>query len=479
MCFWEQNQKGAPCCGGVWAHMVGMERCQAIKIRIYPDAHQEAVFSRIAGCCRLVYNLGLEQRRDHWRRFKATTGKHVSWYRQKREITDLKAVAPFLAEAPIHCLQQALAHLNTAYDRFFKGLAGYPKPRKRFVHDSFTCPDPAQIRLDFGAGVLRLPKFMGSGRKGDHGAIRAVFHRPVQGLLRSVTVSRSGGHWYAAILVKVQVGVPRAKVPAPLNGVGVDRGVLNPAALSDGTMLGHAVETKRVRERTTRLSRAVSRSKRGSANHTKAKRRLAAHQAKQARRRTDMVHKTSAHLVQNHDWVAIEALKVRAMTASARGTVEAPGRNVAQKAGLNRSILDKGWGLLRAQLVYKMAWTGGRVIAVPAAYSSQECAACRAIDAQSRKAAAFACTSCGHTDHADTNAARVIHHRALVQLGLAPVGRAQRHPPEGMVGAAPGEVRGGTDVLHSPSTKGEEIRRRPPGTDPNKAVAVPSPCRWG
>ena len=114
---------------------------KATKVRIYPTPEQEVAFSRIAGCCRLVYNLGLEQRRDHWRHHKAATGKSISWYSQKREITDLKRdAAPFLKDAPLHCLQNALANLQTAYDRFFSGQSGYPTPRRKFEHDSFTFP---------------------------------------------------------------------------------------------------------------------------------------------------------------------------------------------------------------------------------------------------------------------------------------------------------------------------------------------------
>ena len=226
--------------------MEGMHRYHSTRVRLYPTPDQEASFVRISGCCRLVYNLGLEQRRDHWHRFRARTGAHISWYSQKREIKALKEAAPFFSEVPIHCLQQALAHLNTAYDRFFKGVSGYPKPRKRFAHDRFTFPDPAQIGIDFGAGVLRLPKFKGTGRKDDNGVIRARFHRPLRGELRSITVSRSGRHWYASILMRVKVGTPRARVPCE-NGVGLDRGVTHLVALSNGVMLGGGVETARVR----------------------------------------------------------------------------------------------------------------------------------------------------------------------------------------------------------------------------------------
>ncbi|MCW3783876.1 helix-turn-helix domain-containing protein, partial [Defluviimonas salinarum] len=112
-----------------------MTQLKATRIRLYPTPAQEAAFLRIAGCCRLVYNLGLEQRRDFWRQHRATTGHSISWIGQKREITDLKAVAPFLAEVPVHCLQMALKDLDAAYGRFFDGAAGYPRPRKKGEND--------------------------------------------------------------------------------------------------------------------------------------------------------------------------------------------------------------------------------------------------------------------------------------------------------------------------------------------------------
>lgn len=97
------------------------------------------------------------------------------------------------------------------------------------------------------------------------------------------------------------------------------------------------------------------------------------------------------------------------MTASAKGTVEAPGRRVAQKSGLNRSILAQGWSIFADQLEYKLEAAGGRLIYVPAAYTSQTCADCGVVDARSRKSqAVFECVACGHADHADTNAARNI-----------------------------------------------------------------------
>lgn len=238
-----------------------------------------------------------------------------------------------------------------------------------------------------------------------------------------------------------------------------------------GEMLGHTIETGRMLEREKRLRRDIARRIPGSVNRRKAKRKLADHKAKMARRRADMIHQTTSHLVQNHDMIAIEKLAVQSMTASARGTLEEPGRNVVQKSGLNRSILDKSWGELRRQLIYKLAWKGGMLIEVPAPYSSQQCAACHRIEKTSRKKQAFLCTSCGHSDHADRNAAVVIRNRALTQLGVTPPAvNANPCCAEGMVAPAPGELCGGASAPHSISWKGEKNGCLAPGNEPEKVM---------
>lgn len=122
----------------------------------------------------------------------------------------------------------------------------------------------------------------------------------------------------------------------------------------------------------------------------------------------------SRRLVRGHGLVAIEDLKIRNMTASARGTVEEPGRNVAQKAGLNRSILNVGWHALERMLAYKLEETGGLLVKVPAPWTSRTCAACGHVATESRKSQAeFRCVACNAADNADVNAARVILQRAL------------------------------------------------------------------
>lgn len=397
-----------------------MLRRKAYRVRIHPTPAQEEAFRQIAGCCRLVYNLGLEQRRSFWRAHRAQTGRSISWMGQKRELPALKEAAPFLREVPAHCLQMALADLDAAFARFFDGRGEYPKPRRKFRHDSFTFPDPEQIRIQAGSGLLVLPKFGKTAR--DHGAIRAVFHRPLRGRVKRVTIAREGAQWYTAISVAVRVRRPAEPGRFTAEDViGADRGVAVPVATSAGELLGAPVVTERDRRKQSRLQRSLARTQRGSRRRQKALARLRAHQARIARRRRDACHKITSHLAKNHRVIVIEALNVQAMTASARGSVDAPGRNVAQKSGLNRSILDAGWGEIRRQLGYKLAWRGGLLVEVPARDTSRTCSRCHTVDAASRvDRTLFRCTACGHEDHADINASMEIRRRGLAALGLGP-----------------------------------------------------------
>ena len=118
--------------------------------------------------------------------------------------------------------------------------------------------------------------------------------------------------------------------------------------------------------------------------------------------RSDFLHKATTAITQNHALIVIEDLKVKGMSASASGTRENPGRKVKQKTGLNRAILDQGWGAFRSMLTYKAGWTGAQLIAVPAHYTSQTCPCCGHVSADNRKTQArFSCVKCGLENHAD------------------------------------------------------------------------------
>jgi putative transposase len=158
-----------------------------------------------------------------------------------------------------------------------------------------------------------------------------------------------------------------------------------------------------------------------------------------ARQRADWLHKCSTAIADQHAVIAIEDLRVASMTASARGTRAAPGKQVRQKAGLNRAILDASWREFARQLAYKLEDRGGALVRVPAAYTSQRCHCCGHTAAQNRRSRErFECVACGHAEHADVNAAKNIlaaGHAAWAQHTAAPaacgedVRRAAAAPP--------------------------------------------------
>jgi putative transposase len=159
-------------------------------------------------------------------------------------------------------------------------------------------------------------------------------------------------------------------------------------------------------ERLLRLQRRLARALRGSNRRRKVRTLIAGLKARDGNRRKDWVEKTSSDLARRFDMIRVENLNIKGMTASARGTIQHPGNNVAQKAGLNRGILKSGWGQLVTRLEHKAA---GRVEKVKAAYTSQTCNACKHIASESRKSqATFVCVACGHSSNADVNAARNI-----------------------------------------------------------------------
>jgi putative transposase len=132
--------------------------------------------------------------------------------------------------------------------------------------------------------------------------------------------------------------------------------------------------------------------------------------ARQARRRQDFTHKLTTDLAKNHGWVAVEDLRVKGMTKSAKGNQEKPGSNVKAKAALNQAVLDNVPYERQRQLAYKAPRLGSELRLVRPAFTRQTCSACGVRDPESRLGCGrvFACTACGHVEHADLNAAQNI-----------------------------------------------------------------------
>ncbi len=175
---------------------------------------------------------------------------------------------------------------------------------------------------------------------------------------------------------------------------------------------------------------AAARKQKGSANQRKAYERVAELKRRKKRKLDDLLHKESAYYAEHYGVVVVEDLQVGNMTASAKGSPENPGKNVAQKAGLNRAILESGWGRFVTMLEYKLAERGGRLVKVPPHYTSQRCSACGHTEAGNRPSQAkFLCQSCGHAENADVNAAKNIENRYTV--GELPAVLPVEDPPLG------------------------------------------------
>lgn len=369
------------------------------KFRLYATAEQGVLFGQYVAVCRLVYNLALEQRRDWWRQFKANTGSSISYASQCRELTALRAEFDWIAAVSIICQQQALRDLDRAFGNFFADRADYPTPRKRGLNDAFRfngreCP---WRKLNAKWGAVKLPKI---------GEVKFRLTRDIPVTVKNVTVTRDDLGWHVVFSTEVEHDVPQNFGPA----VGIDRGVVRTLALSDGTFRDLDRERLNLLDRRARKqARALSRKKRGSRRRAEAKRLVAHTKATAARLRKHWNHERSREIADAFGVVVLEALNTKGMTASAKGMAAEPGRNVRQKAGLNRAILNNNWHQFETFVGYKLAANGGQLVKVPAAYTSQTCSSCGVVDKASRESqATFKCGHCGCAANADTNAARNI-----------------------------------------------------------------------
>jgi putative transposase len=356
---------------------------KAFRFRIYPTEKQVARLGRWESALRFLWNLALEQRRIGLARPRDER-IFPSAFDQINELTELRAELPWLADVPRNVCSQLLVELDRAWQRCFAKLARAPR-WKRKGRDSigFCEPHPKTWRVD--GSNIRFPKL---------GTLRTVLHRPLEGKPKTCSLKRDGDQWFVSIVCELDVVEPPAR-DAPV--VAIDRGIANFGATSDGDMIANPRNLEASLKRLAHAQRTVSRRKKGSKNREKAKGRVVRIHRKVRRQRDHFLHVQSARLAKSHGVVVLEKLNVAGMI----------------RGHCARSIADAGWSRFADMLRYKLAWSGGSLVEVPAAYSSQTCNACGCVDAESRLSqASFCCTSCGHRDHADLNAAKILKSRA-------------------------------------------------------------------
>ncbi len=367
-----------------------MQIRKGYKYRLKTNRVNGAQFVRFAGACRFVWNKILAINEGRYLGGIPRLSYHdaaglLTLWKQSEEYDWLNSVHS-------QVLQQCLIDLERAYTNLFAGRAAPPQYRKKFLADSFRYPQG--FKLD-GRQVY-LPKI---------GWVEFWHSREVEGSVKNVTISRQGQHWFVAF--QVEMDVPEPIHPATAE-VGIDLGVATFAAFSDGRLHPPLNAYRRVEKKKARMQRRLAGMVKYSQNWKKQHHRIAKLDSRIANCRRDFLHQLSTETSKNHAVICLENLQVRNMSRSARGTVEEPGRKVAQKAGLNKAILDQGWSTFRRMLEYKQAWRGGEVIAVNPRYTSQTCPECGHVSKANRpQQALFSCEQCqcGYSYHADVVAA--------------------------------------------------------------------------
>ncbi len=396
-----------------------MQRLQAFKFELQPDGEQQRLMRRFAGSCRFVFNKALALQKGLYEHGEKKLGyaglcKALTGWRNSTETT-------WLADAPVHPLQQTLKDLERAYTNFFAKRADFPRFKKKGMDDSFRYPDPKQIKLDQTNGRIFLPKL---------GWIRYRNSRDILGIAKNITVSGCGGKWFVSIQTEREVAQP---LPRATSAIGIDVGIARFATMSDETFIAPLGSFKKHQQRLARYQRRMSRKVKFSSNWKKAKARVQKIHTGIANARKDFLHKATTTISQNHALVCIEDLQVRNMSKSSKGNGEQPGKMVKQKSGLNRAILDQGWGEFRRQLDYKVAWNGGVLLAVPPHNTSRTCPCCSHVSKDNRlMQAQFLCVDCGYENNADVvGAINVLErgYRLLACGELAQSGRSVKQEP--------------------------------------------------
>ncbi|AMM40747.1 transposase, IS605 OrfB family [Candidatus Desulfofervidus auxilii] len=372
---------------------------QAYKFRLKTNEELEQKLVQFSGCCRFVWNKAIALIK-----FRLDHNISIPWYNDMAGFLGLwkrSEEYAFLNDAHSQILQQTLKDLYKAIESAFARGNGirFPKFKKKYRHDSFRYPQGVKI----DNRRIFLPKI---------GWVRFYKSREIEGKIKQVIVKREYKHWYVSVITEKEVE-PITRLHSP---IGIDLGVRKIITLSDGTYF-KPLDLTKLEKKLKREQRRLAKKKKFSKNWYKQKARITKLWQKIKNKRYDYVHKLSTAIAKNHGIVVVEDLRIKNMTRSARGTIDNPGYNVKQKAGLNRSILRQAWGIFLRLLEYKLEWSGGRLVVVNPRYSSFTCPVCGLTSRENRKSQArFVCENCGFEANADFVAALNILERGFKNL---------------------------------------------------------------
>ncbi len=359
---------------------------------------------------RELYNAALAERKEAWR----MSGTSISYYEQKRDLVEIKeSIRPEYQEIASHVLQDVMLRVARAYQAFYRRVKngekpGYPRFKGRNWYDSFTYPDHAGWKLTGdeqekphgekhkkGKATLALAKI---------GTVKVILHRAIEGTIKTLTMKREGEDWYAIFTCEVL----DTSLPISSQEVGIDLGVTHFAALSDGSFIEHPRYFRRSEKKLAKAQQALARKKQGSHRRAKAVRQVAKCHRKVCNQRKDFQHKASRKLVNQYQVIVFEDLRIKNLTKVPYPKQDEQGNylpnGASAKAGLNKSILDAGWGMFTEMVQFKAASAGRTVVLVNPFMTSQHCSGCGTVVKKDLSERWHSC-SCGTELDRDTNAA--------------------------------------------------------------------------
>ena len=356
---------------------------KSYQYELIPNGEQVRKLKQFCGCCRFVFNKGLEEVKKYYE----TTGHFLNYVQLAAFLPKWKQDADWLKDCNAQALQQSMKNLSRALMNFFAGRANFPRFKAKGKKDS--CRFPQGIKLDGGNNRIYLPKI---------GWVRYRNSRTIIGTIKNVTLTAKCDKWY----VSIQTEYEQEKPVHTGNDIGIDMGIVRFATLSNGQYFNPVNAFKKLKGRLAKLQRQLKRKTKGSNNWKKLVAKIGKLHHRIANIRKNFLHQISNTISKNHATVYVEDLQVKNMSKSAKGTVEKHGKMVKQKSGLNRAILDQAWYEFRRQLEYKLRWRGGQLIPVSPQYTSQCCPACGHTAKENRTTQAlFACVQCGYSNNAD------------------------------------------------------------------------------
>ena len=367
---------------------------KGFKYRIYPNKKQQELLQKTFGCCRFVYNHTLAYRKELYETKKISINR-IDCNNWKNKT--LKVNYEWLKEVDKFALDNAIINMDSAYQKFFKEHAGYPKFKsKRDNKKSYkTNYTNGNIEVSFEKNKIKLPKLKW---------IKAKVHREFVGKIKSATISQvSSGKYFVSILVETE----HIPLEHTNNSIGIDLGVKDLLITSNGKKFDNLKLTKKYEKKLAKEQRKLFHKEKGSNNYQKQRIKLAKVYEKIKNTRLDYLHKISHKLINENQVIVSEDLAIS---------------NMAKNHKLSKSILDCGWYELTRQLSYKSDWNNRQYIKINRFYaSSQTCNCCGYVNSNTKDLSVrkWTCPQCGAIHDRDINAAKNILNEGLRILQVA------------------------------------------------------------